>query len=258
MSSGSLLLLLGGNQSTFSPSDISGLTHLYDATKPATVSGEDWTGNPGGLATEAGSLDYVQQRKAFLYEAESGDRHSLATAVTSLPFTVIARVTPIPNNSANNGAFFSSSSVGTANQYWSIGVESGVWVIRARFGANNHSAGTVAVVENGLPVTVAGEWASSTSRRIRVNGGAWEEDTNSAATTDVDQSFLGALLERTNELTVYNGEIHKLAIFNRVLTATEISQMEAWVTYTPTKFYDRAMNGSVTRDLATGKPMFIL
>lgn len=238
-------------------------TMLYDASQDSTIDAgtENWTGLIGGVATRVGITVpvwrpvYIDARESVLFEGESGQRYVLPIVLSAIPFTVVFSATSQPNSAEPNGAVFCASASGVANNFFSVGVESNNWVIRARQGGNNISSGTVA--QNGELQTIVAEFTDNTTRRIRVNGGAWEAGAGASTPGSIDQSFLGQLAVDGGHVSAFNGEVHRVAIFSQTLTDEEATQAENWCNIGISALPDRDGDGYFRRD-GNGDPMITI
>jgi len=254
--SGSLSRPLSGG-GRFSPADLSGLTHLYDARDDSSIAVAapfDWTGTPGGVAIGAGAFEYVDLRDSLLFEGRAADFLAMPSIITGPPFTVIAAVTPQPITL--DGPVWSANRLdaGQANRWHTFGIVGGNWEIQSRAGPTIGTGGT-AVAAAGFQV-VSAEWSSTSARRIRVDAGAWESDATAVTPAGIDRNDIGKLRERTNDLTEWDGEIHRIAFFDRVLTDAEHDSMYAWMQLTMTHDFWRDSNGYVNRD-SNGNPEIV-
>ncbi len=214
-----------------------GLVKLYDAAVPSSIDGSlNWTSQatPSEVATANGTLkpmDYVQARSSMLYEAQTGDYHNVPNPRLTLPMTVIVAFTPNPGKLSDFSYPFSVSNNTSANNWHALGLNGGNFVVHSRNGNSPNDIVVIAAAASGLHVLV-GEWSASNARRGRVDNGSWVSSVVTVNPTGLAVNSLGTNWSGATQNSPFNGEIHRVAVYDRVLTDLEHTQVYNWMQIT--------------------------
>jgi hypothetical protein len=94
----------------------------------------------------------------------------------------------------------------------------------AGFAVNNAGASTSAVITTGAWINLVGTWTPSTSIRMYRNGVLDSTNTTSIPASIIEPSYTIEIGRRPNGPDYWNGNIAQVSIYNRALTASEVSQ----------------------------------